>query len=535
MIVLHATQPFLRRLSAISSVRQHPSKLNSTPGCRYVALRQHAVTHLRCLHHDSTSILRGQQRQFTSTTLRLITILPRPSPPVNDPGPRSPARSPSRRRFFRLLTVALFLAVPIQLYFFPLNLFERPDAPDFLHPTVFRPFVLVSREPAARIADGASCDSAVFTFKPVAPVMRHAMGDEVGKRKKWQDNWEKGVWSVQVKQPDVMVARSYTPLPPVAEWIEKGEQDTVEEVLKFYVKREPAGEVSRWLFSLPVGSEVGLRGPAWEWVYPEEAERRKRQAQHQPEKLSEAQEHTTQSNASQDPVQVAERDKRIVFLAGGTGIAPAMQVAAHYIAGAAAAAAQRKKQATSSTTVFILWAVRSPADIAPQLSADFSKLQQLADSYSSVPSPKSTGFSISYHADSQGNVIRPVDIASAVLPGLLTSQPVLSLRWLPKLWGMLSQSQDTPALVNTESPESPSTTAEDKYLLVSGPDGFIAYFAGAKPVDGSQGKLGGMFREVVKSGRAQEALKGGDDSEKNVRAGDNLKASGLGKWFVWKL
>lgn len=96
------------------------------------------------------------------------------------------------------------------------------------------------------------------------------------------------VWSVQVKQPLLQIARSYTPLPHHAEDISGPEEHNGD--IRLFIRKEDNGEVSGYLHSLPVQSTLELRGP-------------------QPE--------------LEIPSDVSE----ILFLAGGTGIAPAMQVA----------------------------------------------------------------------------------------------------------------------------------------------------------------------------------------------------------------
>ncbi|KAK1992690.1 oxidoreductase FAD-binding domain-containing protein [Colletotrichum falcatum] len=126
------------------------------------------------------------------------------------------------------------------------------------------------------------------------------------------------LWCVEVKQPQIQVAREYTPLPPPP-----GGAD--EDTLRLYVRAVRGGEVSTYLSRLSppaadggAGDTVELRGPHGEF------DLRSR---------------------------LGGRGDRVVFLAGGTGIASALQ-AAHAVLPLPGA---------PSMTIF--WAVRSRDEI----------------------------------------------------------------------------------------------------------------------------------------------------------------------------
>lgn len=119
--------------------------------------------------------------------------------------------------------------------------------------------------------------------------------------------FDSAIWAVEFKHPLLQIARSYTPLPPDAQ--------TAWGDLRFLIKHEVGGEVSSYIAGLTVGEELELRGPK------------------------------VQVNLSREPV------SQIVFVAGGTGIAPACQTAAALL--------QRSKTITDRTKITILWAVRS--------------------------------------------------------------------------------------------------------------------------------------------------------------------------------
>ena len=139
-----------------------------------------------------------------------------------------------------------------------------------LRPSTFTPLTLVSKEPV-------SSTSSIFTF-------RHEPSASIP--------WPHGViWSVQIKQPQLQIGRSYTPLPPrtTNELSEREDENSLKEI-RLLIRREPFGEVSSYLHRLPVGTPVELRGPHVEYRLPPGAH-------------------------------------RVLFLAGGTGIAPALQTA----------------------------------------------------------------------------------------------------------------------------------------------------------------------------------------------------------------
>jgi ferredoxin-NADP reductase len=150
---------------------------------------------------------------------------------------------------------------------------------------------------AAREDVSSTC--AIFTLRPVlgGKGIGGGSGEEEGKGKR-------AIQSVLFKQPQLQIARAYTLLPR-----ELGQAD---DELRFLIRREKGGEVSGYLHRLEAGAEVEVRGPHAEYTFPE-----------------------------------GEKVGKVVFLAGGTGIAPALQ-AARAVAGEA--------------DVHILWANRQRED-----------------------------------------------------------------------------------------------------------------------------------------------------------------------------
>ncbi|OHE91065.1 oxidoreductase FAD-binding domain-containing protein [Colletotrichum orchidophilum] len=135
------------------------------------------------------------------------------------------------------------------------------------------------------------------------------------------------LWCVEVKQPQIQVAREYTPLPPAP-----GSLHNNENTIRLYVRAVRGGEVSTYLSrqtppsslsDSPAvnGDTVELRGPHGEF------DLRSR---------------------------LGGRGDRVVFLAGGTGIASALQ-AAHAVL-----------PLPDAPSMTIFWAVRSRDEIQDQ-------------------------------------------------------------------------------------------------------------------------------------------------------------------------
>ena len=133
-----------------------------------------------------------------------------------------------------------------------------------LSTTTFAPFAITKKEPV-------SSTSSIFT-----------LNEGLLSQTNLQELFRKGVWSIQIKQPQLQIARAYTPLPPTP--------TSNADELRLLIRRERNGEVSNYLHRLAIGQSAELRGPTVEYEVPKD---------------------TTE----------------VLFLAGGTGIAPAMQLA----------------------------------------------------------------------------------------------------------------------------------------------------------------------------------------------------------------
>ncbi|KAH9842293.1 Oxidoreductase FAD-binding domain [Teratosphaeria destructans] len=238
---------------------------------------------------------------------------------------------------------------------------------------------------------------------------------------------KKSLTSLQFKQPQIQVARNYTLLPPV-----EG-QESLD--LRFLIRKERHGEVSSHIHRLDLGSEIEIRGPSVEYVMPEDVE-------------------------------------SIIFLAGGTGIAPALQIAA-----------KRDEQMRMD----ILWASRRREDCRGGVS-------------DSGPDTNARGWNLfgwwrSTSSDNDLTARCPRSGTNAIVAQLdetKSSKSSLKVEYYVDEEGTLISSRDVDQRVRA----MPAARNGDRLILISGPEGFINYWAGPKQWAGGrevQGPLGGVL------------------------------------------
>ncbi|KXH49948.1 oxidoreductase FAD-binding domain-containing protein [Colletotrichum simmondsii] len=322
------------------------------------------------------------------------------------------------------------------------------------------------------------------------------------------------LWCVEVKQPQIQVAREYTPLPPAPGSLYD------EDTLRLYVRAVRGGEVSTYLSRLAPpsspsdgsatkGDKVELRGPHGEF------DLRSR---------------------------LGKRGDRVVFLAGGTGIASALQ-AAHAVL-----------PLPDGPSMTIFWAVRSRDEIREQLAGGQTVPLQVKPSSSSssgswwnpfssssstntpgsqaeallstdtlaAPSPISRdllALKVKYGdkldvrvvVDQEGTAVREADLSAALT---LQSSPSTSAGTTPThaVEGCKFHSQTAHVGMVDGAPNAGkrslfkqddcACSADDaaprgkNLFVVCGPEGFVQAYAGAKLWrDGGQlqGPVGGML------------------------------------------
>ncbi|KAF2203031.1 hypothetical protein GQ43DRAFT_439216 [Delitschia confertaspora ATCC 74209] len=321
-----------------------------------------------------------------------------------------------------------------------------PASEDSLNPHSFTPYTLLHKQPV-------SSNSAIFILRN-----RNGGGEE-GSEEVVEEAWRSGVWSVQVKQPQLQIARAYTPLPSLsAEGLDSknGEEGESPQDLRFLIRKEHGGEVSNYLHNLPAQSTIELRGPNHECEIPDDI-------------------------------------KEVVFLAGGTGIAPAMQVASLL--------GQRK-----GSRMHILWANRRREECLGGVSDEEPRTQ------GGVLPGRLSGWRSLFGSEEpivMGQRDESNTVSSSAVKGVIVRELEALKRKSKTHAGSLNvdyfvdeeKSFIRPADVVKQLQLSPQHDKHQKekgskLILISGPDGFIEYWAGKKLwVDGreTQGQLGGVL------------------------------------------
>ena len=299
-----------------------------------------------------------------------------------------------------------------------------------LNPEGFTNFTLVAKE-------AVSSTISVFTLRPTKHV------DE--NREVYSRIWHEGVWSVQVKQPQLQIARSYTPLLPM-----QSVPDVLHTDLQFLIRRNPQGEVSSYLHKLPIGAKVELRGPRLEYAIPNDVD-------------------------------------EVLFLAGGTGIAPALQVF-HTLA-------QLRPITTKRTPIIrILWANRRQEDALGMPMNDFGPRH-----LSWMARPNDLG--VPYNSNNRSFLSYLLSLLRKEHSGKLSVHYFVDEQGSFINKSTLTKHLSDSAIGDKERLEGGS--AGRKLILVSGPEGFVSHYAGPKTWQGGierQGPLGGVLKELDLSG-----------------------------------
>ncbi|KAI4215169.1 MAG: hypothetical protein LQ351_002484 [Letrouitia transgressa] len=293
-------------------------------------------------------------------------------------------------------------------------------------PKEFSKFTLTSKMPV-------SSTSSIFTISASSSLQQRIAAAET---------FTKAIWSIQVKQPNLTIARFYTPLPPfLTNQLPKSSISSLE--LYLLIRNDPFGELSRYLHGLEPGTSVEIRGPYEEY--------------HVDKDLDE-----------------------VLFLAGGTGIAPALQLAYILFNG--------RKQA-EMPKMHVLWANRRVedchgAELDNEHTSITNKIYKLFRSNtppeSNVPAEEQSiifkelkaleaqyyeNFSFSCYADERQKLITDKVLQSKI--------------------------------ADSSQRRAPFDNRQTKSLImISGPDGFISHFAGPKTPAGSQGLLGGVLARI---------------------------------------
>ncbi|KAI9709069.1 MAG: mitochondrial Homoaconitase [Bogoriella megaspora] len=359
------------------------------------------------------------------------------------PGIRYGSSAPSatkRRGFGRTviftITTGAIAGISIRIYLTSKDGDALWDKPTVLDPHAFRKFELFKKEQI-------SSTSSIFHLRPTQGSFDAKYLEEL---------WNRGIWSVEVKQPQLQIVRAYTPLPPSLDMDKGQELDTSNEI-RLLIRREENGEVSGFLHRLPVGSTVEVRRANVEYELPPG---------------------TTE----------------VLFLAGGTGIAPALQLAY---------ATLRRPE----SRIRILWANRRREDCIGGVSEPFETTR--LGSW-----PWLFRFQNRTLSDHQGRVAQQGEM-NAIVKQLYNYQK-LSKDNHGQLIDIECFVDEEKSFINTQRvighlQSSSSNEGRNEQLqrriLVSGPDGFVEHWSGKKPFEGApdtQGRLGGVLSQLDTSG-----------------------------------
>lgn len=301
-----------------------------------------------------------------------------------------------------------------------------------LNQETFTKYSLVSRE-------SVSATSSLFTLRPRIP--------SGGNYDVYEDAWRVGVWSVMFKQPQLQIGRDYTPLPVTAATPLTVDEEN-EGYLRFFIRKDPFGEVSRYLHNLKIGSDIEMRGPKVECVIP---------------------------NQTRD----------ILFIAGGTGIAPALQAGYSLLS---------RTTADNRPKIHILWASRRKEDAIGGKS-DTSRAPASRQSWysgwfgSGEGSSPDNPLSNNTHGASTSLIVKELEGLKSQYPGQITVDYFLDEenRFIDK--------KDISDFIKSRS--SSDGSRQGNLILVSGPAGFISYMAGPKVWAQGQ-ELQGPIQGVIK-------------------------------------
>lgn len=253
----------------------------------------------------------------------------------------------------------------------------------------------------------------------------------------------RGVWSVQAKQPQLQIARAYTPLPSSFDDTDDEEGHS----LRLLIRQETGGEMSTYLHRLPAGSTIELRGPTMEYELPRNV-------------------------------------KEVLFLAGGTGIAPAMQVA-------------DALSRLPGSKMHLLWANRRREECEGGF----------GDETLPIASEQPSWWKGLLGFGQNSNQAPPVGVQKAIRKGLIVQELEALKQRSQAATGRLDvqyyvdeersfiKPDDVTKRIHTE----PSEEQGSRLILISGPDGFIEYWAGKKLwVEGRevQGPLRGVLSKM---------------------------------------
>ena len=318
--------------------------------------------------------------------------------------------------------------------------------------------------------------------------------------------WQHGLWSIEVKQPQLQIARDYTPLPDVGDAnAKRGDDDDIE--IRIFVRTIPGGEVSRYLSQRVVGSTIDVRGPRLSFDVLSRLASREG------------------GDAAPTPTGLASQ-KQVVILAGGTGIATALQAAASVLG---------TSPSGGTIPVAILWANRLAQNSVGLAAGDASAANPVVRDLRALQAQHGADrVRVLSYVDAQQTFIKSGDVhtfvsgpgggrgwgvslwpfgssAPAVAPSpppsasaLASAQPCVyhSKKTLERLESDPEYGSARAYCLCEHAPgRTPASSPPGSSLiLVSGPDGFVSAWAGPKTWAAGQerqGPVGGILGKMA--------------------------------------
>jgi hypothetical protein len=315
-----------------------------------------------------------------------------------------------------------------------------------LNPTHFTPYTLVATHEVSQT-------SSIFTLRPPASL---EAADEL--HKVWTE--QESLWSVQAKQPHLQIGREYTPLPP-SHVLDGATQQSIAERgeafgakdsdIHLLIRREKMGTMTRYLHGLHINAVVNLRGPYQDMEIPTDVD-------------------------------------EVLFLAGGTGISPALQVA-------------NILSRRPNAKMHVFWANRRRDEClgAPTTASNFNGSRSFFSLWGS-----------SNGTDAEKPQLTPADsgeigLVVKVIEEMKNNVPkgTLNVQYFVDEEDTFIGQKDVQRVLGSQNVDRESKKG-GKMIIISGPDGFLDYWAGKKRVakDGMevQGPLGGRLGQLDLNG-----------------------------------
>jgi ferredoxin-NADP reductase len=304
----------------------------------------------------------------------------------------------------------------------------------------FEPFVLVKKEPVSTTAS-------IFHLEP----------QSTSNLDLYREAWKRGIWNCQFKQPQIQVVRAYTPLPPISD--DNLPSDS-KSSLRFLIRKERNGEVSGWLHRLPLGSALELRGPNIEH-------------------------------------EISPETANVLFLAGGTGIASALQ-AAHALLRQTPATPSDPHVQPHQPKISILWASRLREDCEGAQNPILDDHNpSIWSSWSSWLVPRSSNHETLISATTKGPIVKELEALQAQYPSQVSVTYFVDSE--KKFIDPKAVIGELATFHSLGKNDARSTTGETE-IIISGPEGFIKYLAGPKEWRNGreeQGPLQGVVAQVL--------------------------------------